>query len=33
MLVTRLGNFWKFLVTKLAQTFGDFLGYFEKLTF
>ena len=32
--VTRLGDFLKFLVTnfltKVAQIFGDYLGYFEK---
>ena len=32
--VTRLGHFWKFLVTnfvgKVSQIFGDFPGYFEK---
>ena len=30
---TRLGDFWKFLVTnilsKVAQMFGDFLGFLE----
>ena len=35
--VTRLGDFWKFLVTyfstKVAQIFIDFLGYFEKHPF
>ena len=33
-IVTRLGDFLKFLVTnfltKVAQIFGDYLGYFEK---
>ena len=33
--VTRLGNFWKFEVTKfltkIAQIFGHYLGHFEKL--
>ena len=32
--VSRLGDFWKFLltnlVTKVAQLFVDFLGYYEK---
>ena len=32
--VTRFGDFWNFLainfITKVAQIFGDFLGFFEK---
>ena len=35
--VTRLGDFWTFLVTyfytKAAQIFGDFLSNFKKVTF
>ena len=35
--LTVLGYFWKVLVTnflaKVAQTFGNFLGYFEKCNF
>ena len=35
--VTRLGDFWKFFVTnfltKVAQIFVDFWGYYENLAF
>ena len=37
LIVTRFGNFWKFLVTniltKVTQIFGDTLGYFERHNF
>ena len=35
--VTRLGDFWYFMETKIlskvSQIFGDFLGYFENIIF
>ena len=35
--VTRLSDFWKFLViiflTQLSQIFGDYLGYFDNIPF